>query len=115
MRAKSFVAFENLFTTNEVKNYMNDQSTGNTGTRDETFNLASILYHSLKSAETIDKYIENGGQGSNELEQFFRETKEENSRRADPAKNFWHNISVKVRMRRQQVKYSVISNRAKLF
>jgi hypothetical protein len=69
---------------------MNEQSTGNTGTKDETFNLVSILYHSLQSAETIDKYIENGGQseqnGGDELNQFFRETKEENSRRADRAK-----------------------------
>ncbi len=66
---------------------MNKQSTGNTGTKDETFNLVSILYHALQSAETIDKYIENGGQGGgDELNQFFRETKEENSRRADRAK-----------------------------
>ncbi len=66
---------------------MNNQSTGNTGTRDETFNLVSILYHSLQSAETIDKYIENSGQtDGGDLDQFFRETKEENSRRADRAK-----------------------------
>lgn len=66
---------------------MNNESTGNTGTKDQTFNLVSILYHSLQSAETIDKYIGSGGQDDGgELEQFFRETKEENSRRADRAK-----------------------------
>lgn len=66
---------------------MNNQSTGNTGTKDETFNLVSILYHSLQSAETIDKYIENSGQnGGGDLEAFFRQTKEENSRCAERAK-----------------------------
>ena len=64
-----------------------EQSTGNTGTRDVTFNLVSIMYHALQGAETIDKYIGDVKGGSNdELSQFFRETKEEYSRRADRAK-----------------------------
>lgn len=32
--------------------------TGNTGTRDETYDLVSILYHALQGAETYDQYIQ---------------------------------------------------------
>ena len=65
-----------------------EQSKGNTGTRDVTFNLVSIMYHALQGAETIDKYVADAGQGggNDELAQFFRETKEEYGRRADRAK-----------------------------
>jgi hypothetical protein len=64
------------------------QSKGNTGTRDVTFNLVSIMYHALQGAETIDRYMSDAdsGGGNNDLAQFFRETKEEYSRRADMAK-----------------------------
>lgn len=66
---------------------MNNESTGNTGTRDVTFDLVSILYHALQGAETYDQYIKDAEQGGNsELAQFFRDTKEENRRRADRAK-----------------------------
>lgn len=66
---------------------MNDQSTGNTGTKDRTFDLVSILYHSLQGAETISKYLENSEQNDGgDLDKFFRETKEQNSRCADRAK-----------------------------
>jgi len=64
-----------------------EQSKGNTGTRDVTFDLVSIMYHALQGAETIDKYVGDADQGVNdELAQFFRETKEEYGRRADKAK-----------------------------
>ena len=66
---------------------MNKESTGNTGTRDITYNLVSILYHDLQAAETIDQYISDAEQGgNNDVAQFFRDTKEENRRRTDRAK-----------------------------
>lgn len=66
---------------------MNEQSTGNTGTKDEIYNLVSVLYHSLQSAETIEKYIGDGeSEGGDELAQFFQETKEQSTRCADRAK-----------------------------
>ncbi len=65
---------------------MDKQSTGNTGTGDETFNLVSILYHSLQSAETIDRYTADGAQNGGGLEQFFQETKKQNKICADRAK-----------------------------
>jgi rubrerythrin len=62
-------------------------STGNTGTTDVTYNLVSILYYALQGAETYDQYISDAEQKNDkDLAQFFRDTKEENQRRADRAK-----------------------------
>ena len=61
--------------------------TGNTGTPDVTYNLVSILFHALQGAETYDQYIRDAEQGGDQdLAQFFRDVKQENSRRADRAK-----------------------------
>jgi rubrerythrin len=66
---------------------MIQNSTGNTGTRDETYDLVSILYHALQGAETYDQYISDAEQrGDEDLAKFFRDTKEEERRRADRAK-----------------------------
>jgi hypothetical protein len=66
---------------------MAQNSTGTTGTRDETYNLVSILYHALQGAETYDQYISDAeGKGDQDLAQFVRDTKEEDRRRADRAK-----------------------------
>lgn len=62
-------------------------SQGNTGTEDLTYNLVSILYHALQGAETYDMYIKDAeGGGNQDLAQFFRDVKEENARRAARAK-----------------------------
>ena len=64
-----------------------DDSQGDTGTRDTTYNLVSTIYHSLQGSETLAMYIADAEQqGDQELVQFFRDVKEENSRRADRAK-----------------------------
>jgi len=66
---------------------MAQTSTGNTGTTDVTYNLVSILYYALQGAETYDQYIRDAEQKNDkDLAQFFRDTKEENQRRADRAK-----------------------------
>lgn len=66
---------------------MAKESAGKTGTSDVTFDLVSILYHALQGAETYDRYIKDAERGGDsELTQFFRDTKEENSRRAERAK-----------------------------
>jgi hypothetical protein len=58
-----------------------------TGTRDVTYDLLSVLYHTLKGAETIDQYIRDADEvGDKELAQFFRELKDEGKDRADRAK-----------------------------
>lgn len=64
-----------------------DNSQGDTGTRDITYDLVSIVYHALQGAETTALYIADAQQeGNQELVQFFTEAKEEYQRRADRAK-----------------------------
>ena len=66
---------------------ISDNSQGDTGTRDITYDLISISYHLLQGAETLALYIADARQeGNQELEQFFQETKDEFSRRAGRAK-----------------------------
>jgi hypothetical protein len=64
-----------------------DNSQGDTGTRDITYDLVSVIYHALQGAETTALYIADAEQeGNEELAQFFREAKEEYQRRGDRAK-----------------------------
>ena len=64
-----------------------DNSQGDTGTRDITYDLLSTAYHLLQGAETVTLYIADAEQeGNKELAQFFRETKDEYTTRADRAK-----------------------------
>jgi rubrerythrin len=66
---------------------MTDSSQGNTGTGDVTYNLVSILYHALQAAETHDQYIRDAEEsGDRDLAAFFREVKDENTRRAERSK-----------------------------
>ena len=68
-------------------NQTSDNSQGDTGTRDITYDLLSTAYHALQAAETTALYISDARQeGNQELEQFFTETKDEYQRRADRAK-----------------------------
>jgi hypothetical protein len=64
-----------------------DDSQGDTGTRDITYDLVSVIYHALQGAETTALYIADAEQqGNTELTQFFTEAKDEYQRRADRAK-----------------------------
>jgi hypothetical protein len=66
---------------------MTDTSQGNTGTGDVTYDLVSILYHALQAAETHDMYIRDAEEaGDKDLAAFFREVKEQDTRRAEQAK-----------------------------
>ena len=66
---------------------ISDNSQGDTGTRDITYDLVSVIYHSLKGAETTAMFIADAEQEKcDECVQFLRETKEEYVRRADRAK-----------------------------
>jgi hypothetical protein len=66
---------------------MTDESQGNTGTGDVTYNLVSILYHALQAAETHDQYIRDAEEsGDRDLTAFFREVKDEDMRRAERSK-----------------------------
>jgi hypothetical protein len=64
-----------------------DNSQGDTGTRDITYDLISTAYHLLQGAETVALYIADAQQeGRQELVDFFTETKDEYQRRAERAK-----------------------------
>lgn len=66
---------------------MSDNSQGDTGTRDIIYDLISTAYHLLQGAETAALYVADARQeGNEELVQFFQETKDEYTRRADRAK-----------------------------
>jgi rubrerythrin len=63
------------------------QDPSRTGTDDVTYNLVSVLYHTLQEAETVEKYIGDAEKrGKNEIVEFFRELKEENRRRGERLK-----------------------------
>lgn len=58
-----------------------------TGTGDATYDLVSVLYHSLQGAETYEFFENDASEaGDEELARFFREVQEEERRRADRAK-----------------------------
>jgi rubrerythrin len=62
-------------------------ATANTGTQDVTYNLLSVIYHALQGAETYEQYINDAeGQGDPELAQFFRDVRDENTKRAERGK-----------------------------
>jgi len=59
----------------------------NTGTQDTLYNLFSIIYHALQGAETYEKYIADAEQsGDTELAQFFRDVRDQNTKRAQQGK-----------------------------
>lgn len=60
---------------------------GRTGTDDVSYNLVSVLYHTLQEAETLEKYIKDAeASGDQDVISFFREIKESNRTRSERAK-----------------------------
>ncbi len=57
----------------------------NTGTKDATYNLVSVLYHSLQGADLYETYASDAG-GDQDLASFFREVQQQEKQRADRAK-----------------------------
>ena len=56
-----------------------------TGTKDATYNLVSVLYHSLQGADLYGTYASDAG-GDQDLASFFREMQQQEKQRADRAK-----------------------------
>jgi hypothetical protein len=66
---------------------MTQQGMNVTHTSNPQYDLASILYHALKGAQTCDTYVKDAEQGGdNELAQFFRQVQQEDVSRANKAK-----------------------------
>ena len=60
---------------------------GQTGTDDVSFNLVSVLYHTLQEAETMEKYIRDAeASGDQDVIGFFREIQDANRSRSERAK-----------------------------
>lgn len=60
-----------------------------TGTRDVTYNLISVLYHSLQAAEICVRYEKDAREeGKPQLADFFKQVIAANRRTADEAKSF---------------------------
>lgn len=58
-----------------------------TGTKDEHFNLVSVLYHALEGGEAYDQYIADAeASGDQDLAQYFRDVQTEERERAQRAK-----------------------------
>jgi hypothetical protein len=58
-----------------------------TGERDESYNLISVLYHALKGAETCGTYLRDAEAADDEdLVEFFEDTRAEHVARAHQAK-----------------------------
>jgi hypothetical protein len=68
----------------EVKMDYGEQTTG---TRDEHYNLVSVLYHALNGADTCDSYaLDAETAGDQQLAAFFREAQAMQSQIAEQAK-----------------------------
>ena len=65
-----------------------DRGERTTGTRDEHYNLISVLYHALHGAENSDRYAADAeAAGDEQLAAFFRETQGMHTRVAERAKS----------------------------
>ena len=60
------------------------QSSDATGTRDETYDVISIVYHALQGAENCEIYAEDAER--DELRQFFQQAGEQQRQLADQGK-----------------------------
>ena len=56
-----------------------------TGTKDEHYNLISVLYHALQGSDTINQYMQDA-QGNEELSQFLQNTQQQYNQVAEQAK-----------------------------
>jgi hypothetical protein len=65
---------------------MAERGEGATGTSNTIYDLASVLYHTLDAGASYDQYIRDAEEaGDQELVEFFRVLRDEDSRRADYA------------------------------
>jgi hypothetical protein len=65
---------------------MAERSERATGTPNTIYDLASVLYHTLQAGASYDQYIRDAEEaGDQELTEFFRVLRDEDSRRADYA------------------------------
>jgi len=66
-----------------------DQGSGNTGTRDSTYDLTAVLYHALQGAENCQIYMGDAG-SKQEHRQFFQMALDSQKQLAEQAKRLLH-------------------------
>lgn len=58
-----------------------------TGTKNEHYNLISVIYHSLQNAAVCEMYVQDADRsGDRELTEFFRQVKEQSCQQAEQTK-----------------------------
>ena len=55
---------------------------GSTGVQDNTYNVISVVYHTLQGADTIQKYMQDARGSDQQVEQFLAEAAEQYKRLA---------------------------------
>lgn len=66
---------------------MPEQGEQFTGTRDEHYDLVSVLYHALQAGTTIRQYVDDArARGDDELADFFERVQATDRERAEEAK-----------------------------
>jgi ATP-dependent Clp protease ATP-binding subunit ClpA len=66
-----------------------------TSMENQYFDVASVLYHTLRGSQTLASYIEDARQGGNqELVQFFQQVKQQEDRSAEQAKQWLAKLAV---------------------
>jgi hypothetical protein len=64
----------------------------NTGTKDATYNLVSVMYHALQGADLYEQYASDAG-SDQDLASFFREVQQQEKQRATAPSNCWPSVS----------------------
>jgi hypothetical protein len=65
-----------------------DEMTGQTGARDETYDVVAVLYHALKGADNCQKYMQDAQ--NDQLRQFFQQAQQMQQQLAQQAKQCMH-------------------------
>ncbi len=69
-----------------------DKTQCNTGTKNEQYDLISVIYHTLECAVTYEQYIEDAKEaGDDELIKFFEELQSNSCQMAEKAKQLLKN------------------------
>ena len=75
---------------------MQDQSSsGQTGTRDTTYDLTAVLYHALQGVENCQTYQQDADGGDQQIAQFFQQAGEQQRQLAEQAKHLLHDCLMK--------------------
>jgi hypothetical protein len=74
---------------------MDNQGSGQTGTRDTTYDLTAVLYHALQGVENCQTYAQDARSGDQHLQQFFQQAGDQQRQLAEQAKQLLHDCLMK--------------------